>query len=301
MAPSPARVPVRQVGFESRDLTEVQDLIGRRYVAVRPHLLDDGRGFVFRPASASAGELSVDSLTFWTRMEFDTDPFVRVTVMSLFDGRYAVGAIGRDLRRVARGESVLFAPGSQITAVIDRITYHLLQFPAAALTPVADRLGVGSADLRFDATAPVSQAMNRYWRATAAYLSRSFTGPDPAIAHPLILAGVVEAAAAAVLAVFPNTTMTLDYVAGPGRAAPAAVRRAVAYIDAHADEPITVTDVAAAAGIGVRGLQAAFARHRDITPSGYLRRVRLERAHRELQAGDRPRRPGDQATCRRGS
>jgi transcriptional regulator GlxA family with amidase domain len=33
-------------------------------------------------------------------------------------------------------------------------------------------------------------------------------------------------------------------------------------------------------------LQHAFARHRDNTPTGYLRRVRLERAHRELQAAD---------------
>ncbi|GAB7045219.1 hypothetical protein JCM9534A_03450 [Catenuloplanes indicus JCM 9534] len=60
------------------------------------------------------------------------------------------------------------------------------------------------------------------------------------------------------------------------REVPVTVRRAVACIDAHA----------AAAGVSVRALQAGFRRHMDTTPLGYLRRVRLERAHRDLQAAD---------------
>jgi transcriptional regulator GlxA family with amidase domain len=36
----------------------------------------------------------------------------------------------------------------------------------------------------------------------------------------------------------------------------------------------------------VRALQYAFARHYGLSPTRYLRRVRLERAHRDLQAAD---------------
>ena len=128
--------------------------------------------------------------------------------------------------------------------------------------------------------------MKRHWIATVNFLDRAFACPQPAVAHPLVPPGVVHALATAAVAVFPNTTMTVAYVPGAGRVAPAVVRRATACIDAHAAEPITLDDIAAAARVGVRGLQAAFARHGDIGPMGYLRRVRMERAHRDLQHGD---------------
>jgi transcriptional regulator GlxA family with amidase domain len=54
----------------------------------------------------------------------------------------------------------------------------------------------------------------------------------------------------------------------------------------HAGQPVTMPEVAAAAGVTARALQYAFRRHYDTTPTGYLRRVRLERAHRQLQAAD---------------
>ena len=142
------------------------------------------------------------------------------------------------------------------------------------------------ADFRFESAAPVSARMGRHWIATVSYLARAFAGPEPAIAHPLIRATALDTLAAAALTTFPNTTMSIDYTPGPRRVPPAAIRRATAYIEAHAAEPITLQDIAAAARIGVRGLQAGFARHRGATPMGYLRAVRMERVHRDLRAGD---------------
>jgi transcriptional regulator GlxA family with amidase domain len=85
---------------------------------------------------------------------------------------------------------------------------------------------------------------------------------------------------------FPNTTMTLDYIRGPGWVMPASVRRAVDFIEAHADQPITLSQIAAEAGVTGRALQYAFQRYHGTTPTGYLRQVRLERAHAQLQAAD---------------
>ncbi len=61
------------------------------------------------------------------------------------------------------------------------------------------------------------------------------------------------------------------------------VRRAVTYIDENAQRPITVDDVAAAAHISTRGLQYAFRRSLEMSPTEYLRRVRLDGAHRDLR------------------
>jgi len=92
--------------------------------------------------------------------------------------------------------------------------------------------------------------------------------------------------AASAITVFPNTAMRVAHTPSRGRVEPAALRRAVAFVDANAERPITVQDMATAAGTTPRALQQAFARNRDTTPTGYLRRVRLEHAHRELQAAD---------------
>ncbi|MFC5137687.1 helix-turn-helix domain-containing protein [Actinomycetospora rhizophila] len=67
---------------------------------------------------------------------------------------------------------------------------------------------------------------------------------------------------------------------------PATLRRAIAYLEEHASVDVDVADVAAAAGLGVRGLQMAFRRWRDTTPLAYLREVRLARAHQELRDAD---------------
>jgi AraC-like DNA-binding protein len=64
------------------------------------------------------------------------------------------------------------------------------------------------------------------------------------------------------------------------------VQRAVSFIEANADIDITIADIARAAGVTARAVQLAFRRHLDITPAGYLRWVRLDRAHRQLQAAD---------------
>jgi AraC-like DNA-binding protein len=77
-----------------------------------------------------------------------------------------------------------------------------------------------------------------------------------------------------------------------GRLAPPAsagawhVARAEAFIVANAGEPLSIADVAAAAGTGTRSLQLAFKRHRGSTPRAFLQACRLERLYRRLWAAE---------------
>ena len=75
---------------------------------------------------------------------------------------------------------------------------------------------------------------------------------------------------------------------GRRRAAPRPkhMRLAESYIEAHLDQPLTLEDIAAAAGISPRGLQLAFRQYRDTTPLGFWRDLRLARAHADLLAGN---------------
>jgi transcriptional regulator GlxA family with amidase domain len=80
--------------------------------------------------------------------------------------------------------------------------------------------------------------------------------------------------------------MTAAHTPGPSRVPSATVRRAAAFLEAHAEQPVTVAEVAEVAGITPRSLQYAFRRHYETTVMGYLRQLRLEQAHRQLQAAD---------------
>jgi len=62
-----------------------------------------------------------------------------------------------------------------------------------------------------------------------------------------------------------------------------AVDRAMEWIEDHLDEPLTVSDVAAAAGLSTRQLQEVFRRQRGVSPMEVVRDLRLTRAHAQLR------------------
>jgi len=69
-------------------------------------------------------------------------------------------------------------------------------------------------------------------------------------------------------------------------AAPGNVRRAEAFMRANAGMPLTIAEIAEAAGCSVRALQIAFQRFRGTTPMRGLQQARLEQARTEmLRAG----------------
>jgi transcriptional regulator GlxA family with amidase domain len=104
--------------------------------------------------------------------------------------------------------------------------------------------------------------------------------------NPLLMASAAQVLAATALSVFPNTAHAPLGSRDHCGASPGCVRRAVGFIDEHADQDITVADIAAAAGVTVRAAQLAFRRELGVTPTAYLREARLARAHRELLAAD---------------
>lgn len=75
-------------------------------------------------------------------------------------------------------------------------------------------------------------------------------------------------------------------LAGDGRRSllPRGVRKAQEYMQAHADQPLSLADVCREAGCSARTLQAAFRQHAGLGPMDFLRQLRLDRVRAELQA-----------------
>ena len=281
-----ARSPVERIESTTRDVARAQEMLRDTYGGHRVRLRGSTENFSYSQVTAVAAPLAVDEVRHTMRMAVTADPIDYLISVMVDGGRLSVVAGGDEARLAAGG--VMLAPcGVPLSVDWEDLVTRLVRIPVSEVARVAEaRWGVDAASFRFEGMTPVSPEMGQYWRDTVTYLHRAFEEPYQAVASPLLRAALVEFTAAAQLAVFPNTATSASYVQGPGRVAPAALRRAVAFVDAHAAEPITLTQMAEAAGVTGRALQHAFMRHYDTTPTGYLRRVRLERAHLELQAAD---------------
>jgi AraC-like DNA-binding protein len=123
---------------------------------------------------------------------------------------------------------------------------------------------------------------SRYMRAVMGHLHATATQAPDLLDSPLVLEAMKQSAAHALLASYP-------LLSEPERlpvTGPRTVRQAVAFLDDHLGEPITIADAAVAAGISVRAMEAAFRRHLQQTPREYLRSARLAAARGELELAD---------------
>ena len=277
-------VPVERAELVTQDMEMIAELISQLYVEHRARFscADPSRvdGSV---RSATAGELSAcllryDGFGYDAEIDPHTDPHAVVVLH------------GDGLISTARGE-LYFTGGdafmpppdlSHVTRMHD-LGLAMVQIPSAAAGRLAEHAtGLPAADLRFESMTPVSAARQATWISTARYICGALVSSGATEVSPLIASEMTRLAAAALLGTFPNTTMTVAYTRGPGWVPPAAVRRAAAFIDTHAGQPVTLAQITAAAGVTGRALRHAFRRHYGTTPTGYLRRARLERAHQEL-------------------
>ncbi|PWW20886.1 AraC-like DNA-binding protein [Geodermatophilus normandii] len=280
-------MPVDTFELSTREPDVAQAVLTALYRLERPLGFSGvDRSFSCQIRFAAAGDLGADRLRFSAALRCAVPPLDVFMVASPVAGasRYLVGR-----EQVAMRPGVLFRcpTGVPFANDWDDVDMSTVRLPLAVVERVAEeQLGVPAAGLRFDGTSPVSEPMRRTWLGLMRFVHQQVTDPTSGVTHPLVAAQLAELMAATALAAFPNTTMTSDHLRSPGGVAPAVLRRAVAFVDGHASLPITVTDIARAAGVGPRALQLAFARHLGLSPTAYLRRVRLECAHRELQAAD---------------
>jgi AraC-like DNA-binding protein len=159
-------------------------------------------------------------------------------------------------------------------------------FPPEIFTQLADTApGCRPGPIRFTDCRPISVQAAETWRHTYDYIRVSLAGTDRGD-EVLVAGSAMRLLAAVALSAFPNTALLEPTIEDRHDAHPANLRRAITFIDENADRDITPADIAMAARVTIRALQLTFRRHLDTTPTGYLRRVRLDHAHRQLLATD---------------
>jgi len=222
------------------------------------------------------------------RCAFDGDVLMSFTSPLLTLG----GATGvcrwstREEQGDATRSAYLILPGVETTARFQDSVGSSISFFPDALHRTAQRM---HADDRlrpsFTRGRPSSPADGRRLREVVQFLVAE---RGAALASELVAATLYRHAAAIVLNLFPQRQ---DPATRPAsvQALQAGYRRAVRYIDDYASLPLTLEDIAEAAGLPTAQLDAAFRWH---SPSGgsaseYLRGVRLSAARHDLLSGVR--------------
>jgi AraC-like DNA-binding protein len=139
--------------------------------------------------------------------------------------------------------------------------------------------------IHFVCSRPPSRTIALAWLRALDDVIAGFNYIDAA-RRPLTVRAATRLLTAATLESFPSN-VAAEQDPPAALAVPKAFRDAVAYIHNHADRGIGINDVAVAVRLTPRAVQYLFRQQADMTPSEYLRRVRLQRARVDLVSGDR--------------
>ncbi|MDP9794505.1 AraC-like DNA-binding protein [Catenuloplanes nepalensis] len=202
----------------------------------------------------------------------------------LVAGRVRDGAITyRDRHRCdhyAAGDVYLLGtPGQEYDTAVHTVDAEFARIDLRLINQIAD--AATGTPVRFTGYHPISLAAAERWRITYGFARHD---AETAAAAPLLADTISRLLAATALSTFPNTMLRDPTIEDRHDAHPAAVRRAIAYIESGPHREISLADIAGAAHVSMRAVQLAFRRHLGTTPVAYLRRVRLAQAHRDLHA-----------------
>ncbi|MFD6285833.1 helix-turn-helix transcriptional regulator [Streptomyces sp. NPDC060205] len=230
--------------------------------------------------------VTVDELDFNYEMSYAVAPLGKLALCTVQEGTIADNTFHGVKDSYGPGDIAVLAPPTQpYSGRVCGARYNVMMMDTHLLNQVADVEPTG-APVRLTSHRPHSPAAASQLKHLIAHL-RDQVLCDPILCEePLIVSASGQMLAASVLAAFPHSARIDADAQDRNDAHTLTLRRALAYIDDHAEEPITVADIAAAAHVTVRALQYAFRRHLDSTPTAHLRWVRLANAHRELQAAD---------------
>jgi AraC-like DNA-binding protein len=239
-----------------------------------------------RHRRADHGGVAFDHLEIDARFAFDADPTPAIIAVDVLGGDLEYTREGRTDHAfdgqslMASGWEMPFSGTSQGYVVRSTsLDGAVLRDAVADLAPGRD---VG--DVHFTGFVPRSPAAGARWRAVVDELSARF--PDlGTLAH----AEATRLLGHTFLQTFPND---VAHGASPREldrdrrdATPAVLRAATRIIEERAAQDVSLADLSRACLVSPRTVQYAFRRHLGCTPTGYVRRVRLDLARQALRDG----------------
>jgi AraC-like DNA-binding protein len=283
MTTAPVRLP--ELTLHSNDLDETREVASRVLHPHRLTVLGDPARYRIDLHVVSVGPLNIGRLSYDTPMRIE----------SPHPGHYQVNIpVAGPMVATCGGEEVVAGPGLATVYNPDRPAAFTVPAPVLAL-----RIGQRALNRELEQLLDrplrrpvelslgldVASGSGARWLALVRSLSEDLADEHALIRHPVVAAPFAHSVLAGLLLAARHEYSDELTTPAPSVGQPT-VRAAQEFIEANAGRPLTVTDIARATGVGVRGLQQGFQRTLDMSPMRYLRQVRLREAHRELRLAD---------------
>ena len=270
----------------THDLDEARHYITDVYI---PHDLKarDGRALDFRLRYLASERLTVGHLVYGADAELLVPPMRDCYHMNLtLSGQTMVSQRGRWASTCAGRSGVLFNPTDSFTVrwSPDAVQYAV-KLPRRSVEAHLSKLIASPVerpicfDLGYDLTSAPGQAL----LSTVHFLRQELARPGGIATLPAAREQLESLVLTQLLLTVPH-----DYSERLAAPAPpvrhAHVRRVVELIEAHPERDLGLAELARTAGTTARALQRGFQEVVGMSPTAYVRAVRLDRVHAELLA-----------------
>ena len=276
--------------LDTHDLGEAESVLKTNLAAIRICPSSDTDVTSMRIARASVGNLSLDATECGFDFEYEAQDLDRLVLCRVLSGGLEsgisdrtppttlepgqVGAFGISDRPRRRGR-------------VQRGRYEQLLLDRRLLGAVACGAPRSAGLVELTASVPISDAANRQLFDLFAHIGQATELRSQGIGNQLLSNALEQYVATVLLSTIPNTALLEPDATDRRDSTPTLLRRAMAFIDDNAHREITLSDIAGSVYVTPRALQYMFRKHRDCTPTEYLRLVRLRHAHVDLAAGTR--------------
>lgn len=284
-SPSPA-TSGDNLRFESDDLAATEDFLVRAYTKMsiaagegeRPKARIDRRWL---------GSVTFDELELDFHMSYNAAALNRICLCRVHGGRIEENFIGEETDVFAPGDVALLSPPElPYSGRVCESTFDLTMFDTALLDRVAAPAnGRTEKGVRLTGHRPVSPQAQRRLSDAIDYV-RTVVHADGIEPTPLVASTTSSMLAAVVLQTLPSNASLEPTATDRLDSKPALLRRAISFIESNAANDVALGDIAASIHVTPRALQYMFRRHLQMTPMEYLRRVRMDHAHRDLLQAD---------------
>jgi len=272
-------------GMETTDPEVAHDAM-RRTFRMSELVPGDNHDFHYRRAVTGEHRFAVGEMRYGGELRAVSEPLPFFGVCRLLEGSFRVDA------GEASHDAQPLHPFVFPTVTAKRTTWdhvHLAQLMLDRASVEAELAALSLAappgGLQVTAMEPVSEALRVYWRGHMRHLYQDIVRNEAAMGSELIRGQAFRSLVAAFVTTFETTVVGAGETSGSG-ALPSTVQRALAYVEEHAHDDIGIVEIAEAARLTPRGLQLAFRKHLDTTPTAALRAARLRGAHADLLAAD---------------
>lgn len=269
------------------DVEQARDIVTRVYI---PHALHarDGRALGFRLRHLTSNRLTVGHCVYGADAELLVPPMIDCYHVNLTLEGSTMVSQRRDRATTSAGTSgVIFTPTEPfVVRWSPEAVQYALKLPRLSLEAHLARLLNRPIErpIRFDLGFDLSSGAGQALLAAVTFLRTELARPGGISTMPMARDQLESSVMTQLLLTLPNEYS--DQLRESDRPVPKhVVRAAIDLIDAHPEQNLSVAELAEAVGSSARGLQRGFKETLGLTPSGYIRSVRLDRVRDALASG----------------